>query len=122
MLQNYVAKWGDQMFEKDMASVVREHALAAALVMFIPYLGIIPFVIILWHMYSKMCKKCGTSLTLGNIFVGVAVNAVIGIVVNIIFGIFPFFGWLGTSFAVYVQFYLSGKSFIETLRVKTGGK
>jgi hypothetical protein len=36
------------------------------------------------------------------------------------FAVFPVIGWLGTSFVVYLQFYLSGKAFIETLRAKSG--
>ena len=52
MLQKYFAKWGDKMFEEDLAKVVRKHSFYAAIVMAIPLfgLGIFFFIYILWHM------------------------------------------------------------------------
>ena len=38
MLQGYIAKkWGDRMFEDDMAKIVKKHAFWAALIMFNDY-------------------------------------------------------------------------------------
>lgn len=119
MLQGYIAKkWGDKMFEEDMAKIVKKHAFWGAFIMFFPLfgLGVIIYIYILWHMYNSLCKKCNTTLKISTIIVGFVVNIVITIVVNILFSFLPFLGWLGTGFIVYLQFYLSGKAYIETLR------
>jgi membrane-associated HD superfamily phosphohydrolase len=122
MLEKFIAKWGDKMFEAEMAKIVNRHALCASIVMFLPLfgMGIFAFIIILWSMYARLCERCNTKLTLGNIVVGLFVNILICFVVNTMFAVFPVIGWLGTSFVVYLQFYLSGKAFIETLRAKSG--
>ncbi|CDE59061.1 putative uncharacterized protein [Parabacteroides sp. CAG:409] len=118
MLQKYFAKWGDKMFEEDLAKVVRKHSFYAAIVMAIPLfgLGIFFFIYILWHMYSVLCEKCGTTLKISTVIVGIIVNVIIAITVNLLLMLLPVVGWLGTGFIVYVQFYLSGKAFIESLR------
>ena len=118
MLQKYFAKWGDKMFEEDLAKVVRKHSFYAAIVMAIPLfgLGIFFFIYILWHMYSVLCAKCGTTLKISTVIVGIIVNVIIAITVNLLLMLLPVVGWLGTGFIVYVQFYLSGKAFIESLR------
>ena len=118
MLQKYFAKWGDKMFEEDLAKVVRKHSFYAAIVMAIPLfgLGIFFFIYILWDMYSVLCEKCGTTLKISTVIVGIIVNVIIAITVNLLLMLLPVVGWLGTGFIVYVQFYLSGKAFIESLR------
>lgn len=118
MLQNYIAKWGDKMFEEEIAQIVRKHALWGAIIMAFPLfgLGLIAFCAILWHMYSALCERCGTELKASTIVVGLIVNLVIAFIVNLILSFLPIIGWLGTSFIVYLQFYSSGKSYIETLR------
>ncbi|WP_251967857.1 hypothetical protein NEE14_010975 [Parabacteroides sp. AD58] len=118
MLQKYFAKWGDKMFEDDMAKIVRKHSLYAAIVMAVPLfgLGIFFFIYILWHMYFKLCEKCETTLKLSTVIVGIVINAIIAIAVNLLLMALPIIGWLGTGFIVYVQFYFSGKAYIETLR------
>ena len=118
MLQKYFAKWGDKMFEEDLAKVVRKHSFYAAIVMAIPLfgLGIFFFIYNLWHMYSVLCEKCGTTLKISTVIVGIIVNVIIAITVNLLLMLLPVVGWLGTGFIVYVQFYLSGKAFIESLR------
>ena len=114
MLQKYFAKWGDKMFEEDLAKVVRKHAIVMAIPLF--GLGIFFFIYILWHMYSVLCEKCGTTLKISTVIVGIIVNVIIAITVNLLLMLLPVVGWLGTGFIVYVQFYLSGKAFIESLR------
>lgn len=119
MLQGYIAKkWGNKMFEKDMAKIVNKHAFWGALIMALPLfgLGIFVYCFVLWHMYSALCEKCETTLKVSTIIVGVIVNIAITLVVNFTLGLFPIIGWLGTGFIVYLQFYLSGKSYIETLK------
>ena len=119
MLQGYIArKWGDKMFEADIAKVVKRHAFWGALVMMIPLFEIesIIFIIILWNMYSKLCKKVGTTLKFGSIALGFIVNVVVAIAIDLVFTFLPVLGWLGTGFVVYLQFYFSGKAYIETLR------
>ncbi len=119
MLQGYVAKkWGDKMFEDDIAKIVKRRAFFGALVMALPLFGLewIVFTIILWNMYSALCEKAGTKLKFGTIATGFIVNIVIAIAVDFLFTLLPVLGWLGTGFIVYLQFYLSGKAYIETLR------
>lgn len=119
MLQGYIArKWGDKMFEADIAKVVKKRAFWGALIMALPLFGIewIVFIIILWNMYSALCEKVGVSLQFGTIVVGFIVNIVVAIAIDALFTLLPVLGWLGTGFLVYLQFYLSGKAYIETLR------
>lgn len=119
MLQRYIAKkWGDKMFEAEIAKVVKKHAFGAAIILILPLFGleVIAFVVILWHMYSSLCEKAGTKLRFGTIAVGFIVNVVIATVISILLDLIPVVGWLGKGFIVYLQFYLSGKAFIETLR------
>ena len=119
MLQGYIVKkWGDKMFEEDMAKIVRKHAFWAAIIMTIPTLGfgLILYCYILWHMYYALCERCGTELKISTVIAGIIVNLIIAAVVNFVLAYIPVIGWLGTGFIVYLQFYLSGKSYIETLR------
>ena len=67
-------------------------------------------------MYSVLCEKCGTTLKISTVIVGIIVNVIIAITVNLLLMLLPVVGWLGTGFIVYVQFYLSGKAFLESLR------
>lgn len=119
MLQGYIAnKWGNKMFEDDMAKIVKKHAFWAALIMFFPTfgLGLILYCYILWHMYYALCERCNTKLKLSTVIAGIAVNFIIAFAVNFALSYIPILGWLGTGFVVYLQFYLSGKAYIETLR------
>lgn len=119
MLQGYIAKkWGDKMFEEDMAKIVRKHAFWAAIIMTIPTFGfgLILYCYILWHMYYALCERCGTELKISTVIAGIIVNLIIAAVVNFVLAYIPVIGWLGTGFIVYLQFYLSGKSYVETLR------
>lgn len=119
MLQGYIArKWGDKMFEKDIAKIVKRRSFWGALIMALPLFGIewIVFTIILWNMYSALSEKVGTKLKFSTIAVGFIINIVVAIVIDALFTLLPVFGWLGTGFLVYLQFYLSGKMYIETLR------
>jgi len=106
------------MFDKDTAAIVRSHALWGAIVMALPLFGLdwIAFCCILWHMYSKLCERAHKKLNLGNVIVGIIVNIVIAVVLDLLLTFVPVIGWLGTAFIVYLQFYLSGKSFIETIK------
>lgn len=119
MLQGYFAnKWGDKLFEKEIAQIVKRHALWGSLIMMlpIPIVDTIVYCFILWDMYSSLCKKAGTTLKASSIIVGIVVNVLITVVVDLALTLIPVIGWLGTGFIVYLQFYLSGKAYIETLR------
>jgi len=120
MLQNQLANMGDKMFDHDTAAIVRSHALWGAIVMALPLFGLdwIAFCCILWHMYSKLCERAHKKLDTGNVIVGIIVNIVIAVVLDLLLTFVPVIGWLGTAFIVYLQFYLSGKSFIETIKNK----
>lgn len=122
MLQGYLAnRWGDKMFEKEIAKIVRKRAFWGAIIMALPLFGIdwIVFTIILWNMYSALCKKAGTTLKFSSIVIGFIVNIVVAIAIDMIFTLLPVLGWLGTGFVVYLQFYFSGKAYIETLKKVT---
>lgn len=86
--------------------------------MALPLFGLdwITFCCILWHMYSKLCERAHKKLDTGNVIVGIIVNTVIAVVIDLLLTFVPVIGWLGTAFIVYLQFYLSGKSFIETIK------
>lgn len=124
MLQNQFAKWGDKMFEEHIAKIVKKHAFWAAFFTFIPLWGIelIPFVIILWHMYSRLCEESNTKMQFGTYALGFIVNIVVAAALLILLDFVPIIGWLGKSFTTYLQFYFSGKIFISTLRAFTGYK
>lgn len=119
MLQNQFADMGDKMFDNDTARIVRSHALWGSIIMALPLFGLdwIAFCCILWHMYSCLSERAGTTLNIGSIIVGVIVNIVIAVVLDLTLTLVPIIGWLGTAFIVYLQFYFSGKSFIETLKI-----
>lgn len=69
-------------------------------------------------MYSRLCDRANTTLHVGNIIVGVIVNIAIAIAIDIVLSFIPIIGWLGTAFIIYLQFYFSGKSYIETLKLE----
>ena len=106
------------MFEKDMASIVRNHSLWGAIILALPLFGLewIVFVCILWDMYGDLCKKCGRKFTFGSLTAGIVVNIIVAFLIDALLTFIPVIGWLGASFIVYLQFYSSGKGFIETLR------
>lgn len=120
MLQNQFADLGDKMFDKDTAKIVRSHAFWGALIMALPLFGLdwIIFCCVLWHMYSRLCDRANTTLHVGNIIVGAIVNIAIAIAIDIVLSFIPIIGWLGTAFIIYLQFYFSGKSYIETLKLE----
>ena len=67
-------------------------------------------------MYSKLSEKAGRDLNIG---LGVIVNILVTIAICFIdeaLDWVPVIGWLISAFAVYIQFYLSGKAYISTLR------
>lgn len=116
MLQGQFAKVGDKMFDQDTAKIVKRHAFWAAILRLIPVLGTFFFLLILWDMYSSLCKRANQKLRMKHILVAIVVNILIAIVLEFVYWFVPILGWLGTSFMVYLQFYFSGKSFIETIR------
>lgn len=67
-------------------------------------------------MFSALCKRANKKLDASRILVGIIVNIIIAILVDLVLSFFCFIGWLGTGFIVYLQFYLSGKSFLETIK------
>ena len=111
-------KVGDKMFDQDTAKIVRQHAFWGGLIMALPLevVDTIGFAFILWHMYSKLCERANTKLNFGNIVAGFIVNIIVALVISFALVALPVIGWLGTGFVVYLQFYLSGKSFITTLK------
>ncbi len=118
MLQNQFANYADKLFDKDTASIVRSHALWASIIMALPLFGfdLFFYCFILWDMYSDLCKRAHKKLDFGNIIVGFIVNIVVAFILDTALTFIPVIGWLGTAFIVYLQFYFSGKSFIESIK------
>ncbi len=119
MFEGYIAaKFANKMFEKDVFKIVRNHAFIGCLLMSLPDFGFgtIIFIAILWHMYSKIADKCGLSFS-DNFWklagIGFVVNVVIALVLDIVFSALFFLA----PFIFYVQFYLSGKMYIESLKM-----
>lgn len=119
MLQKEFANHiGDKMFDKDTAKIVRRHAFWGAAIMALPLFGLdwIIYCCILWDMYASLCKRANQKLGKTNIVVGMVVNILIAVVLDALLSFIPVIGWLGTGLVVYLQFYFSGKSFIETIK------
>lgn len=120
MFEGKIAKaLGGGMFpEEDMLKIVHRHAWVAALVVALPLFGLdwIVFCGVLWHMYSALSEKVGVPFGCGSIIVGLIVNIAITIGVDLLGTFIPVVGWLTTGALVYLQFYLSGKGYIETLK------
>jgi hypothetical protein len=115
MLHKYVPKRSVKKLEEEMGKIVHNHALTASIVMFLPLfgIGIIAFIVIFWRMYAKLYEQCNIKLTFKNIAVEIFVNILIYLTVGYALHFLSVIGWLGTSFMVYFQFYLSGDYFIE---------
>lgn len=103
--------------DKELLKIVKRHAFFGALIMMIPDggLGTIAYVIVLWHMYSKISRKIGMSFSENfwelagvGFFVNIAVALVIDMLLTVLFFIEPFI--------MYLQFYISGKLFIESAK------
>lgn len=112
------AKLANKMFKKDVFNIVKSHAFWGCLLMSLPDfgLGTIIFICILWRMYSKIAEKCGLSFS-NNFWklagIGFVVNVVIALVLDIVLSALFFLA----PFVFYAQFYLSGKMYIETLKM-----
>lgn len=119
--EGYIAKntAGKLLFpEKSLLDIVHGHAKWAAIAMAIPLpvADWILYCFILWHMYSKLSETANSGLKIG---LGILVN--IGVTIAIIFADelldwIPIFGWILSAFAVYIQFYFSGRAYISTLK------
>lgn len=108
----------DQMFDKDTASIVRKHAFTGAILMMlpVPFIDSIGFIITLWRMYSALCKRANTTLKFKEICLGFIVNVLIAWCLDLVLEPILFLGWIGIAIIVYLQFYFSGKAYIETLK------
>lgn len=118
MLQKQFADIADNMFDEDTAKIVRNHALVGAIVMALPLCGIdwMFFLVNLWHMYAKLSERANKSLCWGHVLVGIFVNIAVAVAIDLLLTFIPAIGWLGTAFVVYLQFYFSGKLYIEALK------
>lgn len=120
MFEGKIAKAvGGGMFpEKELLKIVHTHAMIAAIVVALPLPTIeqILFICILWHMYSALAKYVGQNLGCASIIVGVVVNIAFMIAYSLALELLPFIGWITSAGICYLQFYLSGKAYIETLR------
>lgn len=119
MFQSFISSKiaGKVYNDDDLLKIVKRHAFFGSLVMMIPDcgLGTIAFVIILWRMYSKICERIGMSFSSNfwklvgvGFFVNIAVALAVDILLTALFFLEPFI--------MYLQFYFSGKLFIESAK------
>lgn len=120
MLEGAIAKkLGGGLFpEEDLKKMVHTHAMIAAVVIALPLIGLdkLIFVGILWHMYAKLAERVGKSLGCSSIIVGMAVNIILVIIYDGLSSFIPVLGWITSAGLCYLQFYISGKAYIETLK------
>ena len=111
------AKFADKYFEKSIFKIIKRRAALGSLLMMIPDFGLGGFIYIavLWNMYSKISDKVGISFSdnMGKLIgVGVVVNIIIAFVIDFALSAVFFI----EPFIVYLQFYLSGYLFVESLK------
>lgn len=111
------AKFADKYFEKDVFKTIKTHATVGALLMMLPDFGfgVVFFIGVLWHMYSSVAEKCGVSFSdnFGKLVgVGFVINIIVALILDVALTAFFFI----EPFLLYLQFYLSGKFFVESLK------
>ncbi len=111
------AKLANPFFEKDIFKVIKRRAALGSLLMMIPDFGLGGFIYIaiLWSMYTKISEKVGISFSQHRsklIGVGFVVNVIVAFVIDFALSTLFFI----EPFIVYLQFYLSGKLFVESLK------
>lgn len=120
MFEGQVAKYaGKEIFpEEDLFKIVHGHAKWGALAMAIPLpiADTLIYIAVLWHMYHKLSERADKPLSIGS---GILVNIVVCIIICFVdeaLDWIPVIGWLISAFIVYIQFYMSGKGYIEVLK------
>lgn len=120
MFEGLIAKkLGGGMFpEKELLNIVHRHAMVAAIVLMLPapFLEQIFFLGCLWHMYHKLAEYVGEEMGCFTILLGVGVNILLALIYSFILELLPLVGWLTTGAICYLQFYISGKIYINVLR------
>lgn len=120
MFEGQIAKrLGGGLFPEDkMKKKVHTHAMVAAFIAAfpLPVIEQIAFIIVLWHMYSELGKCIGVLFGCSSIIIGAIVNIAFYVAYSLALEAIPVFGWLTTAGICYLQFYLSGKAYIETLK------
>ncbi len=111
------AKFADKYFEKSIFKIIKRRAALGSLLMMIPDFGLGGFIYIavLWNMYSKISDNVGISFSdnIGKLIgVGVVINIIIAFVIDFALSAVFFI----EPFIVYLQFYLSGYLFVESLK------
>lgn len=118
MFEGYIAgKFANKMFEKDVFKTIKKHAFWGALLMMIPDMGfgVVFFTAVLWHMYSSICDKVGISFTENFwklVGLGIIVNIGVAFAIDLLLSVLFFLN----GFLIYLQFYFSGKAFVESLK------
>ena len=111
------AKLADKFFEKSIFKIIKRRATIAALLLAIPDFGFggVIYVFLLWNMYTKISDKIGISFSENKgklIGVGFIVNILVAFVLDFAMTALFFI----QPFLVYMQFYFSGKMFVETIK------
>lgn len=111
------AKFADKYFEKNIFRIIKQRALWGSLLMMFPDFGLggFIFIAVLWNMYSKIAEEVGISFSdnMGKLIgIGLIVNIIVAFIIDATMAVFFFL----EPFVVYIQFYLSGKFFVDKLK------
>lgn len=103
--------------EKEVFKTVKKHAALGSLLMALPDFGLggVFFAAVLWSMYSSVCKKVGVSFSENRsklIGLGMVVNIGVAFILDFATAALFFI----TPFLAYLQFYLSGKFFVDRVK------
>lgn len=116
MLEGYIAsRFANKYFEDSIFRIVKKHAIVVAILSLIPDLGIV-YILGLWHMYVKIANKCDISFKdnfKSLIGTGMVVNVIIYIISDTLLTFFPF----ANPIIAYFLFYLSGKMYVESVKL-----
>ncbi|MCQ2188384.1 MAG: hypothetical protein MJZ00_00475 [Paludibacteraceae bacterium] len=120
MFEGQVAKLaGREIFpQEDLFKIVHGHAKwgAIAMALPLPIADTILYIIVLWHMYNSLSERAHKPLSFG---AGILVNIFVCVVVCLVdeaLDWIPIIGWFISAFIVYIQFYMSGKAYIEVMK------
>lgn len=116
MLEGYIAsKFANKYFEDSIFRIVKKHAIVVAILSLIPDLGIV-YILGLWRMYVKIANKCDISFKdnfKSLIGTGMVVNVIIYFIADTLLTFIPF----ANPIIAYFLFYLSGKMYVESVKL-----
>ena len=116
----------DKGFSEKAKSVVNNHALIAGVILALPAFGFdnILYAIVLWDMYSSLCKLAGRSFrnNLVKSFVGgFIVNLIVTSIIELMVSFIPIANFI-LAFAIgYLSIKFSGAAYLKVIETMHGG-